>query len=313
MRSFRFGLRRFCSRPVQKYPQYVDLVGKTPMLDLTKFARACGLPATSKTILLGKAEFFNPSFSMKDRPMKFIIEQAVADGKLKPGMTILAASSGNLGASAAMLGSIYGFDCTIITDQKCSQEKKDAITAYGAKLIVADPTQNYMEMELELATAQPEKYFSVDQYENLRNPFAHFHSTGADVFEQTSGTVTHFVAGASTGGTISGVGGYLKRENPCTKVILADPFGSVFTPMIETGEMITPGKFLVEGVGKQNIPGAMDISVIDSCIQISDAQTFQTCRDLARIEVTKFMSLKELKNVDFKSLNVFQQLPPFVS
>jgi len=261
------------------FPRYYDLIGDTPLIDLTSLAN----PKVPGVRVLGKAEFLNPGFSHKDRIVRSIFAKAEAAGKLKPGMTIVAASSGNTGASVAMISAMRGYECTIITNSKCSKEKCDSIKAYGARLMIAKEGQCYMQMETDLAQKNPD-WFSVNQYDNLDNPEGHYTSTGPEIWAQTGGKVTHFVMGGSTGGTISGVGKYLKEQNPAAKIILADPIGSIFTNYFKTGELGKGKSFLVEGVGKANIPGCLDFDVVDDVVQVSDVSSFSMCKKLAQKE-----------------------------
>lgn len=226
---------------------------------------------------------YTAGFSHKDRIIRNILTKAEASGRLQPGCTVVGASSGNTGASCAMFCSMRGYDCVIITSPKCSKEKMDAIRAYGATLLISEPGQDYMQMEADLAEKNP-TWFSVNQYANLDNPEAHHCTTGPEIFQQTCGTVTHFVMAGSTGGTISGVGSYLKSVKPSTRVYLADPVGSVFTNYFRTGELGIGRKFLVEGVGKENIPGCLNFDVVDDVIPVSDSDAFAMCKTLARSE-----------------------------
>lgn len=275
--------RCFSTKPPFTALRYGQSIGNTPLFDITKVAHAYGLRPESGTTILAKAEFLNPSFSMKDRPMQFILQTAIENGELRPGMTVVCASSGNMGASAAMMCATLGYRCVIITDAKCSKEKCDHIRAYGAELIVAKPGENYMQMEVDMA-AKDSNIFAIDQYENLMNPQAHYQTTGQEILAQTNGKLTHLVVGGSTGGTISGIGKALKENDRNTRVILADPIGSIFAEKILTGKDAEPQTFLVEGVGKNTIPGAMDLKVIDDVVQISDSESFTMCRELAKIE-----------------------------
>jgi cystathionine beta-synthase len=234
-------------------------------------------------VVLGKAEFMNPGFSMKDRIVQHIFNCAEERGLLKPGMTVVSASSGNTGASVAMISAMRGYKAVIITNAKCSKEKCDAIKAYGAELLVVGSGVDYMQKETDLAIENP-SWFSVNQYETLANPEGHYRGTGTEIFKQTCGKVTHFIAAGSTGGTVSGVGKFLKENVPGVKILMADPHGSIFYDYWKTKEVGTAGKFLVEGVGKNNIPGAMNFDVVDDMIQIHDQEAFQMCQDLARQE-----------------------------
>lgn len=267
--------------------RYLDLVGRTPMINLTHLVNN----QHSKDVkLFAKCEFFNPGFSIKDRIVQNILNKAEADGRLKEGMTVIAASSGNTGASTAMMCAARGYKCIITTSPKCSKEKMDAITAYGAELIVSpsgvaeSSPQHYMQIARLKALESPDLFFDMDQYDSQSNPEGHYLTLAPEIWEQSSGSVTHFVAAGSTGGTISGTCKFLKQENPEIKSVLADPIGSIFAGYFKNGTLSKPGKFLVEGVGKGSIPGAMDFGVIDSCISISDQEAFDTCFYLCRNE-----------------------------
>eukprot|EP00546_Thalassionema_frauenfeldii_P010766 CAMPEP_0178924350 /NCGR_PEP_ID=MMETSP0786-20121207/17275_1 /TAXON_ID=186022 /ORGANISM="Thalassionema frauenfeldii, Strain CCMP 1798" /LENGTH=715 /DNA_ID=CAMNT_0020599045 /DNA_START=131 /DNA_END=2278 /DNA_ORIENTATION=+ len=271
----------------EKVPNYYSTYGDNPMIELTHLA-----PEAAKRgiRIVAKCEFFNPSFSIKDRIVFNIISKAEESGALKPGMTIIAASSGNTGASTAMVAAMKGYDCIITTSPKCSKEKMDAIRCYGAQLWISPKgakegtPQHYMEIARLAALEDEEKYFDVDQYETLSNPEGHYISLGPELYRDTIGAVTHFIAAGSTGGTITGIGRCLKELNPNIKVILADPVGSIFKGYFETKTVGTPGPFLVEGVGKGSIPGAMNFDFVDDCVSISDEAAFRMCKRLARTE-----------------------------
>lgn len=278
------------------YKRYQDLIGDTPLIDLTSLCA----PKVAGVKLLAKAEFLNPGFSIKDRIMKNIMDDAEASGALRPGMTVVAASSGNTGAATAMMCAMRGYKCIITTNAKCSAEKMDSIKAYGAELIVTpdgvgpDSPDHYMNVPAELLKNEPDKYFDVNQYDNLKNPEAHYKTLGPEIWDQTKGTVTHFVAAGSTGGTISGVGRYLKekalsevdRQHPSgeVRIVMADPIGSIFKEYYDKGSHGKAKKFLVEGVGKDTIPGALDLKVVDEMMQVSDKEAFDMCHRLAQVE-----------------------------
>lgn len=264
--------------------RYQDMIGNTAMVDITSLAS----PKVPGVKILGKCEFLNPGFSMKDRIVRNILNKAEELGHLKPGGTIVSASSGNTGAAVAMLAAMRGYKAVITTSPKCSQEKQDAIKAYGAKLLLSPPgvdedhPDSYMNMAKRLAEDQG--WFDIDQYDNLDNPEGHYLTLGPEIWNQTVGRVTHFVAGGSTGGTISGTGRYLKEKNPEVKCVLADPFGSIFYDFWAERKLVTPASFLVEGVGKGSIPLAMNFDVIDEVIRVTDEDSFKTCHRLARKE-----------------------------
>eukprot|EP00092_Neocalanus_flemingeri_P007978 GFUD01008608.1.p1 GENE.GFUD01008608.1~~GFUD01008608.1.p1 ORF type:complete len:344 (-),score=99.87 GFUD01008608.1:92-1123(-) len=273
------------SEDEMKIPKYQDLIGSTPLVDITSLAS----PRVPGVKVLGKCEFLNPGFSMKDRIVKHIFDKAEKNGLLKPGGTVVAASSGNTGASVAMLAAMRGYKAVITTSPKCSEEKVATIKAYGAELIMSPPgvsedhPESYMNLAKQLAKENA-GWFDVNQYENMDNPESHFQTLGPEIWEQTGGKVTHFVAGASTGGTITGTGKFLKMKNPDISCILADPIGSIFHEYFKSQKLTKGKSFLVEGVGKGSIPGCLDFSVIDDVIQVSDEQSFQTCHQLARRE-----------------------------
>ena len=260
-------------------------LGSTPLVDITSLAS----PKVAGVKVLGKCEFFNPGFSMKDRIVKNIFDKAEEAGLLRPGGTVVAASSGNTGAAVAMLAAMRGYKAVITTSPKCSDEKIATIKAYGAEIIVSpsglsdDHPSSYMNIARTLA-AQNEGWFDVNQYDNLDNPEGHYRTLGPEIWSQTVGRVTHFVAGGSTGGTISGTGRFLKSKNPDIKCVLADPYGSIFHEYFVSQKLVQPKKFLVEGVGKGSIPGCMDFSLIDDVVQVRDEDAFHICHELARTE-----------------------------
>jgi len=257
------------------FPKYMDMIGNTPLIDISSLVKN---PKCSGIRVLGKAEFMNPGFSMKDRIVNHILRSALKDGTLKTGGTIVCASSGNTGASVAMLAATLGLKAVIITSPKCSKEKMSAIRAYGATLLVE---KEYMAAEVRLAEENP-GWLSFDQYNNCRNSEAHYLGTGTEIWEQTNGEVTHFVMSGSTGGTISGVGKFLKEHNPHVNIILADPYGSIFHQYHNKGTIDKPKeKTEVEGAGKEELPGVIDFNYIDDVVQVTDADAFSMCKELA--------------------------------
>ena len=262
-----------------------EIIGDTPLVDLSHLLD----DPTSGVRVLAKLEYFNPGFSIKDRIIRHIFGQAEKEGRLRPGMTVVAASSGNTGAATAMLCAAKGYKCVITTSPKCSKEKMDAIRAYGAKLLVSKAgakegsPDHYMMMAKSLAEENPD-WFDVDQYDNLDNAAAHYHSLGPEIWRQTKGSVSHFVAAGSTGGTISGTSRFLKEKNSKVVSILADPVGSIFSNYFKTGKVGTAKKFLVEGVGKGSIPGCINFDLIDDICPVTDEQAFKMAWRLARSE-----------------------------
>jgi cystathionine beta-synthase len=260
-----------------KYAETVlDLVGNTPLVKLHKVTD--GIAAT----VLAKIEYVNPGGSSKDRIAQRIIDAAEAEGKLKPGGTIVEPTSGNTGIGLALVAQQRGYKCVFVCPDKVSEDKINTLKAYGAEVVVC-PTS--------VAPESPDSYYSVsdrlareipgafkpDQYSNINGPLSHYETTGPEIWRDTDGKVTHYVAGVGTGGTISGAGKYLKEQNPGVVVIGADPEGSVYSG--GTGR-----PYLVEGVGEDFWPTAYDPSVVDEIIASSDAESFDITRRLAREE-----------------------------
>ena len=260
-----------------KYARTVtDLVGNTPLVRLNKVTE--GISAT----VLVKVEYLNPGGSSKDRIATRIIDDAEARGLLKPGGTIVEPTSGNTGIGLALVAQQRGYRCIFVLPDKVGEDKRNVLLAYGAEIVVT-PTS--------VAPESPESYYSVsdrlareipgafkpDQYSNINGPISHYETTGPEIWRDTHGRVTHFVAGVGTGGTISGVGRYLKEQSSSIRVIGADPEGSVYS-----GGSGRP--YLVEGVGEDFWPTAYDASVVDEIIASSDAESFEYTRRLAREE-----------------------------
>ena len=260
-----------------KYANTVlDTIGDTPLVKLNSVTE--GIAAT----VLVKVEYFNPGGSSKDRIATRIIDDAEAKGLLKPGGTIVEPTSGNTGIGLALVAQQRGYRCVFVLPDKVGEDKRNVLLAYGAEIVVT-PTA--------VAPESPESYYSVsdrlareipgaykpNQYSNLNGPLSHYETTGPEIWRDTEGKITHFVAGVGTGGTISGVGKYLKEQNPAVRVIGADPEGSVYSG--GTGR-----PYLVEGVGEDFWPTAYDGSVVDEIIASSDAESFDFTRRLAREE-----------------------------
>jgi len=261
-----------------KYASTVlDLIGNTPLVRLNSVT--AGLAPT----ILAKIEYLNPGGSSKDRIASRIIDAAEREGKLKPGGTIVEPTSGNTGIGLALVAQQRGYRCVFVLPDKVGEDKRNVLLAYGAEIVVT-PTS--------VAPESPDSYYSVsdrlareipgafkpDQYSNINGPLSHYETTGPEIWRDTEGKVTHFVAGVGTGGTISGVGRYLKEQSGgSVKVIGADPEGSVYS-----GGGGRP--YLVEGVGEDFWPTAYDGSVVDEIIAASDAESFDLTRRLAREE-----------------------------
>ncbi len=263
----------------------IETIGNTPLVRLSKITE--GLPAT----VLAKMESFNPGGSVKDRIGIAMVEAAEKEGKLKPGGTIIECTSGNTGAGLALAAIVKGYRCIFTTTDKQSAEKVDVLRALGAEVHVCptnvDPEdpRSYYSVAARFAK-EISNSFHMNQYDNPSNAAAHYHSTGPELWEQTEGKITHFIAGAGTGGTISGTSKYLKEKNPDLKVIGTDPFGSVYHKYFHTGEFdeaeIYP--YITEGVGEDILAGNMDFSLIDDFVQVTDRQSLLMTRRLAREE-----------------------------
>lgn len=267
------------------YDSVLDTIGWTPLIRLSRVARGIRTP------LYGKADFFNPGGSVKDRIGMPMIEAHERAGTLKPGGTIVEATSGNTGVGLAIAAALKGYPCIFTMPDKMSQEKVRLLKAFGAEVIITptavppDHPQNYVQMAKRIVRETPGAVLA-GQFENAANPAAHVATTGPELWEQTEGRITHFVAGAGTGGTISGVARYLKSMNPNIKIIAADPQGSVLAELWRTkGEGHPTGApYKVEGVGQDCVPATLDMSVIDEFISVSDKDAFGMARRLTREE-----------------------------
>lgn len=260
---------------MDQYESILDLIGGTPLLRMSKVGRDLHCD------LLAKLEMLNPGGSVKDRIGLSMIEAAEKEGLLKPGGTIVEPTSGNTGVGLAIAALVKGYRCVFTMPDKMSHEKISLLRAYGAEVVIT-PTA--------VPPESPESYYSVanritettpgafqpDQYHNMKNPEAHYLTTGPEIWEQTEGKVTHMVIGVGTGGTISGGGRYLKEQNPDIVIVGADPVGSVFT-----GE---PAPYLVEGIGKESWPGTLDRDIVDRWVRVSDRDSFLTARRITREE-----------------------------
>jgi cystathionine beta-synthase len=267
-----------------KYSRNVlELIGGTPLVRINRLAE--GL----RPLVLAKMESYNPGGSVKDRIGIAMIDRAEQEGRLRPGGTVVEATSGNTGIGLALTCAIRGYRSVFVMTDKCSQEKVRYLKALGADVIVvpaaakSDSPDHYLALARRIAAETPNAILT-HQYGNPANPEAHYRSTGPEIWEATEGRVTHFIAGIGTGGTISGVGRYLKEKNPAIRIIAADPYGSVFKTYKETGQLIGSSPYLVEGIGQDMIPENVHLKYVDEVVNVTDRDSFQVARRLGREE-----------------------------
>jgi len=263
----------------------LDLIGKTPLIKLNKITK--DLPGN----FYAKYEGFNPGHSMKDRIALHIIEEAERQGLLKEGSTIIETTSGNTGFSLAMVSIIKGYNCMLAVSSKASAGKINMLKAMGAKVYVcpahvkADDPRSYYEVAKRLHAETANSVY-INQYFNQLNAEAHYNSTGPEIWEQTSGEITHLIAASGTGGTISGISKYLKEQNPNIKILGVDAYGSILKKFHETGEFdqneIYP--YRIEGLGKNLIPTATNFKLIDVFEKVTDESSAHRARELAITE-----------------------------
>ncbi len=265
------------------YESVLETIGWTPLIRLGRIG------AGIRTPIFGKAEYANPGGSVKDRIGLAIIEAAEQRGELKPGGTIVEGTSGNTGVGLAIAASLKGYRCIFTMPDKMSQEKVRLLKAYGAEVVITptavppDHPDHYVVKAKHIVQETPGAVLA-DQFYNPVNPEAHYLTTGPEIWEQTAGKVTHFVAGAGTGGTVSGAGKYLKERNPKVRVIAGDPIGSLYTHYHRTKAMGEGHPYKVEGIGGDKIPSALWFDQIDEFRQVPDRTSFTMARRLAREE-----------------------------
>src|SRR5467141_4082760 len=237
----------------------LEAVGHTPLVRLNRINK--GL----KPQIYVKAEFTNPGGSVKDRIAITMIDEAEKKGLLKPGGTIIEGTSGNTGMGLALVAAVRGYKCVFTT------------------AVEPEDPRSYYSVAKKLAREIPNSYYP-NQYDNAMNPEAHYRTTGPEIWEDSEGRITHFVCGVGTGGTISGVGKFLKEKNPSVKIIGVDPYGSLYYDFFKTGETIKAKTYVVEGIGEDFFPATMNLKILDDIIQVNDEECFVVARRLAKME-----------------------------
>ncbi len=265
------------------YPDVIDLIGNTPLVRLKKLSDETGCE------ILGKAEFLNPGQSVKDRAALSIIQNAVKEGKLKPGGTIVEGTAGNTGIGLAMVGKALGFKSVIVIPDSQSQEKKDAIRAYGGQLIEVPPKpysnpNNFVRLSGRLAEqlneTRPEGAIWANQFDNVANKQAHIDTTGPEIFDQTNGGVDGFVCACGSGGTLAGIAEALRARKPDVKIAIADPMGAALYNYYANGELKAEGSSISEGIGQVRITANLEGFTPDYTYQIEDAEAMPYVFDL---------------------------------
>lgn len=266
-----------------KCDNILQAIGRTPLIRLNKITK--GISAS----VYVKADNLNPGGSVKDRIAVRMIEDAERRGLLKPGGTIVEATSGNTGMGLALVAAVKGYKVIFTINDKQSQEKMDVLRALGAEVIVCptsvepEDSRSYYSVAKKLAQEIPNSYYP-NQYGNPQNPQAHFESTGPEIWEDSEGKITHFVATLGTGGTISGVGRFLKQKNTAIQLIGVDPVGSLYYEYVKKGTVGKAEPYVVEGIGEDFFPSTMDLDILDDIYQVTDQECFVWARKLARLE-----------------------------
>ena len=274
---------RDSARMKNVFNNVLDIVGNTPLVRLNAMTE--GLQCTT----YAKVEFTNPGGSVKDRIALHIIAEAERTGAIKPGGTIVEATSGNTGAGLAMVAALRGYKTIFVLPDKQSEEKRAALRAWGAKVVVTptnvepDDPRSYYKTAERIVEETPNSFYA-NQYHNPANPEAHYRSTGPELYEQMDGNIDVFIAGAGTGGTLTGVGQYLKEQNPNIKVVAVDPVGSLYYDYFHTGQMTQPHSYLLEGIGEDFLPSTMNFDFVDDVVRVNDAESFQATRTLVKTE-----------------------------
>lgn len=267
------------------YNNVLEIIGNTPLVRINNLTKQYGI----KTPIYAKLESLNPGYSVKDRIGVSMINDAEQKGILKKGGTLIEATSGNTGIGMALVAATRGYKCVFVMTDKVSIEKRRYLKALGADVVICSAAAKYGTPDHYVSTAKriaeetPNSFYP-DQYNHPANPLAHYRTTGPEIWNDTDGKITHFVASIGTGGTISGTARYLKEKNPNIKIIGADPYGSIFKTYKETGQVPEATPYLVEGIGQNIVVGNADIKIVDDIINITDRESFELSRQLGKQE-----------------------------
>ena len=260
----------------------LKLIGNTPLVKLKS------LSSETDCNIFAKLEFYNPGGSVKDRVAQYLVRDAECRGLLKPGDTIVEATSGNMGVAFALLSAVKKYKCIFTLPESITREKIQALKLYGAEVVLTPkglpPQDERSCYKVAQRIAQEKEAFYVNQYFNQLNPEAHYKSTGPEIWNDTKGDIDTLIAGIGTGGTISGAGRYLKEKNPEIKIIGVEPVGSVFKAYLQTGQLTEASDFDIEGIGKNFIPGVLNFDYIDDVIQIEEEEASGMVDILVRCE-----------------------------
>ena len=295
------------------YKNILGLIGNTPLVKINNITR------DTKATVLAKIEFSNPGGSVKDRVGLAMVEDAEKKGLLKPGSTIVEATSGNTGIGLALAGRVKGYSVILVMTDKIGQEKRNYLKALGAEVIIvpkeaAPDSPDYYRNKAKSLAAEIPGGINLNQYANEANPLSHYYTTGAEIWRDTEGKITHFVCGVGTAGTITGVSRYLKEKKPCIKVIGADPVGSNFKQYKDTGRIGETKIHQIEGLGTDIIPPITDFRFVDEILSVEDKDSIDICRKLASEEgifcgassgTAAYVALKVAEKLDEKALIVF--------
>ena len=264
------------------YSNVLEMIGNTPILELTRLE-------TGPCRLFVKMESMNPGNSIKDRIAVSMIEAAERSGELKPGGLIVEATAGNTGLALALVGSQKGYKVVVVVPDKMSHEKISHLRAVGAEVVMSrsDVTRGhpeyYQSVATRLAKTRPGAFY-INQFANAANPDAHYTTTGPEIWEQMDGNIDAFVAGVGSGGTVTGVGKYLKEHDPSIDLVLADPSGSILEPLVNEGREVEPGSWIVEGIGEDFVPDILELDLVDVAYRVDDRDALHTARELLQKE-----------------------------